>query len=83
MTGNFWNRIYNFLKGYVVICIEGFFIEKFTNLCMRNNIKFWNVKKIGTSKIILTTGIKEFKKMRKISSSNIYNSNMMICQVKT
>jgi len=70
MNGGFWSRIYNFLKGYVVVCVEGFFIEKFTNLCKRNNIKFWNVKKIGVSKIILTTGIKDFKKIRKCKSKS-------------
>lgn len=70
MNGGFWSRIYNFFKGYVVICVEGFFIEKFTNLCMRNNIKFWNVKKIGTSKIILSTGINDFKKMRKCANKS-------------
>ncbi|MBQ7668755.1 MAG: sporulation protein YqfD [Clostridia bacterium] len=61
----FWNKIYNFIKGYVVVSVEGFFTEKFTNLCMRNNINIFEIKRKGTSKIIFETTVKDYKKMRK------------------
>ena len=59
------DKIINWAKGYVVVEIEGLFLEKFTNFCIANHIPFWNVVKVSNTKIKLTTDIKSFKKMRK------------------
>lgn len=65
MSNKAINKVINWIKGYVIIEIEGLFLEKFTNFCIANQLSFWNVIKISNTKIRLTTDIKSFKKMRK------------------
>jgi len=65
MANKVVNKLNNFIKGYVVVEVEGLFLEKFTNFCIANHLAFWNVKKINNTKIVLTTDIESFKKMRK------------------
>ena len=64
-NNSLFSKFMHFFRGYVVIEVEGLFLEKFTNFCINNRINFWNVKKISNTKICLTTTIKEYKKMRK------------------
>ena len=59
------DKMINWIKGYVIVEVEGLFLEKFTNFCIANHIPFWNVVKVSNTKIKLTTDIKSFKKMRK------------------
>lgn len=61
---NFFAKIWKFLNGYVSVTIEGYFLEKFTNLCAINNIPFWNIKRYGNAKMVGRTTIKGFKQMR-------------------
>jgi len=60
----FFAKIWRFLNGYVTVTVEGFFLEKFTNLCAINSIPFWNVKRYGNAKMVGRTSIKGFKQMR-------------------
>lgn len=59
------DKIINYIKGTVIVEVEGLFLEKFTNFCIANQISFWNLIKVNNTKIHLTTDIKSFKKMRK------------------
>ena len=52
-----------YLMGYIRITVEGYYIERFINICKMNSILVWNVKKENSVKIYLNTGIKDFKKM--------------------
>lgn len=61
------NKVVNWTKGYVVVEVEGLFLEKFTNFCINNNTNFWNLIKINNTKIRLATTIKDFKAMRKFA----------------
>jgi similar to stage IV sporulation protein len=65
LQDGFIKKYINKITGYVVVIVEGFFLEKFTNLCANNNISFWNLSRIGNSKMRIETNIKDFKKMRK------------------
>lgn len=67
MQNNLINKIIHKVSGYVTVVVEGFFLEKFTNLCAKNSISFWNVRRMGTSKMIIDTKIKDFKKMKKLA----------------
>ena len=60
-------RIKNFLLGYLQIEIEGFFIERFFNMCAKEKIKLWGTKR--KNKIAVTTkiNIDDFKQIRKIA----------------
>jgi len=59
------DKAINWINGYVVVEVEGLFLEKFTNFCIANKIAFWNLIKINNTKIRLETNIKGFKEMRK------------------
>ncbi|MBE5812597.1 MAG: hypothetical protein E7314_02980 [Clostridiales bacterium] len=65
MSNKAVDKMINYLKGYVIVEVEGLFLEKFTNFCIANQVAFWNVVKISNTKIRVTTDIKGFKKMRK------------------
>ena len=54
------------LLGYLRIEVEGYYIEKFINLCKENKILIWNLKKDRGVKLCLNIGIKDFKKLKKI-----------------
>lgn len=42
-------RLWNYLRGYVIILIEGIFLEKFINICTRRKMYLWDIdkKKMG------------------------------------
>ena len=48
----FFTKIWRFLRGYVTVTVEGFFLEKFTNLCAITSLPFWNVKRYGNAKMV-------------------------------
>lgn len=55
------------VAGVVTVQIEGFFTERFINLCRTNNIKIWNVRNITSGLVSFDIYISEFKKLRKIA----------------
>ncbi len=56
-----------YIRGYIVICAEGFFCERFLNICMRRGIFLWNVKRMGDSRISACISIGEFHRLRQIA----------------
>lgn len=63
-------KISNYIKGYVVINIEGIFPERFINLCSKKQISLWNIHRISKNSISAHIGIKDFKKIRKICKNS-------------
>ena len=57
----------NRIKGTVEVEIQGFFTERFINLCKINNIKIWNIKNIVSGIVRFNIAIKDFKKLKNIS----------------
>lgn len=55
------------VAGVVTVQIEGFFTERFINLCRTNNVKIWNVRNITSGLVSFEIYISEFKKLRKIA----------------
>ena len=53
--------------GVVNVQIEGFFTERFINLCKINNIKVWDIRNIVKGVIRFNISIGDFKKLRKIA----------------
>ena len=60
-------RIIRFLKGYVVICVEGHFCERFLNICMRRGIYLGNVRRMGEERICAEISIAAFREIRSIA----------------
>lgn len=53
--------------GVVNVQIEGFFTERFINLCKINNIRIWDIRNIVKGVIRFNISISDFKKLRKIA----------------
>lgn len=63
---DFKRRLRN-IKGVIVVQIEGYFTERFINLCKINNIKIWDVRNIVSGVIRFKIDIGEFKKLKPIA----------------
>ena len=55
------------LFGYVRIEVEGYYIERFINICTNNKILIWNLKREKGVKLYLNIGINDFKKLSVIA----------------
>lgn len=57
----------NYILGYLNIEIEGYFVEKFINICISKNIFLWNIKRTKSTIAYSNIGIKNFRKLTKIA----------------
>ena len=55
------------ILGYVRIEVEGFYLERFINICKNKKILIWNLKREKRVKLFLNIGINDFKKISNIS----------------
>lgn len=60
-------KIWKYLKGYVIISIEGLTLERLLNLCLTNGIYLWNVKRISSTEIEVTVSNIGFKSLKEIA----------------
>ena len=60
-------RIINYISGYLRIIVEGYYIERFINICRNKKYKMWNLKKNSDIKIALNIEIKDFREICKIA----------------
>ena len=56
-----------YILGYVNISVEGYYIERFINICISKGILIWNVKREKSTYMRANVGIKDFKALREIS----------------
>ena len=56
------------LRGYVVIQADGYFTERFLNICMRRGILLWDVKRMGETRLYACISIAGFLRLRQIAS---------------
>ena len=56
-----------YLLGYVRITVEGYYIERFINICTTNKILIWNLKREKGVKLHLNTGIQDFYRAVKVA----------------
>ena len=56
-----------YIFGYVRVSIEGYYIERFINICTINKLLIWNLKRDKGTKLYLNIGIEDFYKAVKIS----------------
>jgi len=59
-------KLWNYIRGYVIIRVEGLTLEKFINMCTVRNIYLWDVKRIGNTTLEAKLGVRGFKDLRKI-----------------
>ena len=56
-----------YILGYVRITVEGYYIERFINICTTSKILIWNLKREKGVKLYLNIGIKDFYKSIKVA----------------
>ncbi|MEG1362982.1 MAG: sporulation protein YqfD [Clostridia bacterium] len=63
---NLTEKIKN-LKGMLIVEVEGFFTERFLNVCRVNNILIYDIINITDTVVRFKINISEFKKIRKVA----------------
>lgn len=63
----FLENSWRYLKGYANIKVEGYFIERFLNLCMNRGIELWNIKKLNDVELTVNIKIKDYKSIKEVS----------------
>lgn len=58
--------IFGYIMGYLKIIVEGYYIERFINICKNNKIAIWNLKRKNV-KLSLKLRIRDFKEICKIA----------------
>ena len=59
--------LYMHLLGYVSITVEGFFAERFINMCLAQDIFLWDIRREKNTYIKVKISSKDFRKIRKIA----------------
>ena len=62
-------KIINYIYGYLRIIVEGYYIERFINICRNRNYMMWNIKKVNDINLTLNIEIKHFKDICKIAKN--------------
>ncbi len=63
----FTRNIINYFEGYVNIKVEGFFIERFINMCMSKKILLMDIKREKSTIMYANVGLSDYKNLRKIA----------------
>ena len=59
--------LFYYIIGYIRISVEGYYIERFINICRNNKIIIWSLKRDKNVKLELNIGIKDLKKLKKVA----------------
>jgi len=57
----------SYVLGYLKLSVEGYYIERFINICKNNKITIWNLKRNKEIELYLNVRISEFKKICEIA----------------
>ena len=59
--------LFCYIYGFVRVSIEGYYIERFINICTNKKIIIWNLKRDKNVKLYFNVSINDFKKVVKIA----------------
>ena len=62
----FFNKVFHFVKGYVIINVSGFYIERFLYICAKQGIELFGIGKKTGNGVVVCMNIKDFKRIRPI-----------------
>ena len=65
----FFKILLNKIIGYVRITVEGFFIERFINICKAKEILLWGIRREKASIMHANISIKNFRQIKEISKN--------------
>ncbi len=63
----YFKILLSYILGYVTIEIEGYFIERFINICNDQKIFLWNMQRKHSTIVQINIGIKDFKRIKRIA----------------
>lgn len=63
----FFRILINFIIGYVRVAVEGYYIERFINICKNEKIVVWNLKRNNDIKLYLNVGLRDYRKIIKVA----------------
>ena len=67
--------ILNYFSGYVNIKVEGFFVERFINLCISKKILLMDIKREKSTIMYAKVRKNDYKRLRQIAKNKIQNEN--------
>ena len=59
--------LFSYLLGYLTISIEGYYIERFINMCRSSHIVIWRLKRKKEIELNFRVGVQDFKAICKIA----------------
>ena len=59
--------IFSYIFGYLKVSVEGYYIERFINICKTNNIVIWSLKRQKDINLYFKVRINDFKEIVKIA----------------
>lgn len=59
--------LFSYIMGYLGVTIQGYYIERFINLCRSNKIAIWHLKREKEIQLDFRVGIHDFKLLREIA----------------
>ncbi|MBR6504727.1 MAG: sporulation protein YqfD [Clostridia bacterium] len=62
----FLKILINYILGYLNIEVEGFYIERFINMCISKGFFLWNINRKKSSIMTVNIGIEDFKKIKEV-----------------
>ena len=66
----FLKILISYILGYVEIKVEGYYIERFINICNTKKIFLWHVKRNKSTIMYAKIRIGEFKRLKDIAKKN-------------
>lgn len=57
-------KLISFIRGYVNIIVDGYFTERFINMCVNSDILLWDIKRLGENRIVAKIMPGDFHKIR-------------------
>jgi len=63
----FVRTLLNYFTGYVHIKVEGFYVERFINICISKKILLMNIEREKSSIMYADVGLADYKKLRQIA----------------
>ncbi len=62
--------LWNYLRGYVIIIVEGYFLEKFINICAKRRIHLWDVRIQKQYLATMRMTVKGFRLIRPVAKKS-------------
>lgn len=59
--------LFNYIIGYIRISVEGYYVERFINICRNEKIAIWKLKREQNVRLELNVGIRDLRKIAKVA----------------